>query len=191
MLLRGTPLGTTCSRPTKNFYVVLIWYNIAIAFVKMTFLTQYYRVLQTPKMRKVCIVAMTIVGSWCLAQFLLTVFLCVPVAGFWDASIAATCIPTLPEWYQNAAGNISTDIAIFCLPLPVLGHLKLPRSQVSLHSICNSSCGAVAAALISPWYMQSYACSRLASMVPHSLPQLTSLITQKWILLGIFSLGFL
>ncbi|KAH6644954.1 hypothetical protein BKA67DRAFT_586544 [Truncatella angustata] len=92
-------------------------------------------------MRRICIIAMVVIGSWSLSQFLLTVFLCVPVAGFWDASIQAKCIPTLPEWYQNAAGNIFTDIVIFCLPLPMLGRLNLPR-------------------------------------------------TQKWILLGIFSLGF-
>ncbi|ETS74530.1 hypothetical protein PFICI_14396 [Pestalotiopsis fici W106-1] len=113
----------------KNFYVVLIWYNIATMLIKMTFLTQYYRVLPTTSVRKLCIVAMVIVGSWSLSQILLTIFLCVPISGFWDSSVEASCIPTPAEWYQNAAGNIVTDVAIFCLPFPVLGRLNLPRAQ--------------------------------------------------------------
>lgn len=119
------------TRLAKNFYVVLIWYNIAIGLIKITFLTQYYRVLPTSRVRKLCIVAMVIVGSWSLSQILLTIFLCVPISGFWDSSVEASCIPTPAEWYQNAAGNIVTDVAIFCLPFPVLRRLNLPRAQVS------------------------------------------------------------
>ncbi|KAF7520366.1 hypothetical protein G7054_g12796 [Neopestalotiopsis clavispora] len=118
------------TRLAKNFYVVLIWYNIAIGLIKMTFLTQYYRVLPTSRVRKLCIVAMVIVGSWSLSQILLTIFLCVPISGFWDSSVEASCIPTPAEWYQNAAGNIVTDVAIFCLPFPVLRRLNLPRAQL-------------------------------------------------------------
>jgi hypothetical protein len=48
----------------------------------MTFLTQYYRVLAAQKMRRACIVALEIIGSWGLSQFLIATFDCYPIAGF-------------------------------------------------------------------------------------------------------------
>jgi hypothetical protein len=116
-------------RYEQNFYVAIVFYCTGVMFVKLTFLVQYYRVLATPKMRKICIAAMVIIGSWSLSQLLIAIFLCVPVAGFWDKSIEAKCLPTPGEWYQNAAGNIVTDVAIILLPLPSLVNLKLPRTQ--------------------------------------------------------------
>jgi hypothetical protein len=104
-------------------------YNTGLMFVKLTFLTQYSRVLATKRMHTICIVAMAIVGAWSLSQVLVGVFICHPIAGFWDQTIKAKCIPNLPQWYINAAGNIATDIAIFVLPLPVLSHLNLPKLQ--------------------------------------------------------------
>ncbi|KAI0017629.1 hypothetical protein F4780DRAFT_772205 [Xylariomycetidae sp. FL0641] len=113
----------------KHFYVSITLYNSGLMFVKLTFLMQYYRVLAVKKMHTICIVAMAIIGSWSLSQVLVGIFICDPIAGFWDSSLNATCIPNLPQWYINAAGNIATDLAIFVLPMPVLGHLNLPRVQ--------------------------------------------------------------
>ncbi|ORY61508.1 uncharacterized protein BCR38DRAFT_487261 [Pseudomassariella vexata] len=112
-----------------NFWIVIVFYNTSIMFVKLTFLAQYYRVLAIQKMRRVCFVAMVVIGSWSFSQLMIAIFICVPVAGFWDQSLGAKCIPTLPEWYQNAAGNIATDIAIFVIPLPALSNLNLPKTQ--------------------------------------------------------------
>ncbi|KAI1345017.1 hypothetical protein F5Y15DRAFT_14514 [Xylariaceae sp. FL0016] len=113
----------------EGFYISIALYNSGLMFVKLTFLTQYYRVLAIKKMRSICVIAMIIVGSWSLSQVLVGIFICDPIAGFWDQSLHAKCIPNLPQWYINAAGNIATDIAIFVLPMPVLGHLNLPKAQ--------------------------------------------------------------
>ncbi|KAI1490413.1 hypothetical protein F5X96DRAFT_636577 [Biscogniauxia mediterranea] len=80
-------------------------------------------------MQIVLTVAMIVIGSWGVSQLFLAIFLCNPVAGFWDTSVNARCIPTPLEWYINATGNIVTDIVIFILPMPVLGHLNLPKAQ--------------------------------------------------------------
>ena len=104
-------------------------YNASLMAIKMTFLTQYYRVLAVRGMKKVFIAAIVIVGMWTVSQVLVEVFICTPIAGFWDKTIEARCIPDYPQWYINAAGNIVTDFSIFVLPLPVLGKLDLPRPQ--------------------------------------------------------------
>lgn len=75
------------------------------------------------------IVAMVVVGCWSLSQVLVGIFICTPVAGFWDKSLDPKCIAVPLEWYINSAGNIATDIVIFILPMPILGHLSLPRTE--------------------------------------------------------------
>ncbi|KAI1503076.1 hypothetical protein F5X99DRAFT_426419 [Biscogniauxia marginata] len=112
-----------------SFYVSIVLYNSGLMFAKLTFLAQYYRVLTIKKMQTVLIIAMIVIGLWGLSQVLLAIFLCNPIAGFWDTSLNAKCIPTPFEWYINATGNIVTDIIIFILPMPVLGHLNLPKAQ--------------------------------------------------------------
>lgn len=122
--------------PEQNFYVSIALYNTGLMAVKMTFLTQYYRVLVLRRFRHICVIAMVVIGAWSFSQVLVGLFICTPVAGFWDASLNPRCIPTPLQWYVNAAGNILTDIAIFVMPLPVLAHLKLPKAQrVSLVGI--------------------------------------------------------
>ncbi|OLN96006.1 hypothetical protein CCHL11_07084 [Colletotrichum chlorophyti] len=111
------------------FYVSIVFYNIALLAIKMSFLCQYYRILAVPRMRRMYAVAMVIVGAWSTSQLFIASFQCLPVEGFWDKSVKARCIPNQPQWYVNAAGNIATDIAILTLPLPIFWQLALPRKQ--------------------------------------------------------------
>ncbi|WYZ35650.1 hypothetical protein EsH8_X_000297 [Colletotrichum jinshuiense] len=111
------------------FYISLVFYNIALLAIKLSFLCQYYRIMAVPRMRRIYAVATVIVGAWSTSQLLIATFQCLPVEGFWDKSVKAKCIPSQPQWYVNAAGNIITDVAVFALPLPIFWHLSLPRKQ--------------------------------------------------------------
>ncbi|KAK2035871.1 hypothetical protein LZ31DRAFT_485437 [Colletotrichum somersetense] len=113
----------------KAFYTSIVLYNASLGGIKMTFLLQYYRVLAVQKMKKVIIGAMVIAGAWSTSQIFVTIFTCSPVAAFWDRSIKGTCIPNDANWYSNAAGNITTDIMVLVLPLPLIRSLKLRRGQ--------------------------------------------------------------
>ncbi|KAK1833688.1 hypothetical protein QBC39DRAFT_424720 [Podospora conica] len=115
----------------RDFYLSIVLYCAALLFLKLTFLLQYYRVLAVGlKMRIIYLVALFIVGGWALSQTMVGIFACTPVAAFWDKSIPnAKCMPNLPQFYINAAGNIATDIAVFALPLPAIWKLNLVRGQ--------------------------------------------------------------
>ncbi|KAF9875971.1 hypothetical protein CkaCkLH20_06417 [Colletotrichum karsti] len=113
----------------RIFYISIVFYNIALLFIKLSFLFQYYRIMAVPGMRRIYAVAIVIVGAWAVAQLLIATFQCQPVEGFWDKTVKAHCIPTQPQWYVNAAGNIASDVAVFALPLPIFWHLSLPRKQ--------------------------------------------------------------
>ncbi|KAI8960751.1 hypothetical protein F5Y11DRAFT_252864 [Daldinia sp. FL1419] len=123
-------LGSDAQRTNylKGFYVSITLYNTGLMFVKLAFLSQYYRVLPVKKMRTTLIIAMILIGCWSMSQIAVGIFICDPVSGFWEKS-TGSCIGNYPQWYINAAGNIATDIAVFVLPLPVLRHLHLPKAQ--------------------------------------------------------------
>jgi len=116
------------TRP-KTFYVTIVLYNATLMSAKVTFLLQYYRVFTLRKMRIIVLAALSIIGCWCLSQLLVVIFNCNPIHKFWKPETPGTCIPNLPFWYINAAGNIVTDVAIFILPLPVLSSLNLRKAQ--------------------------------------------------------------
>lgn len=114
---------------TQAFYVSIVMYNATLMSIKFTFLLQYHRVFRVRKIHKPVLVIGVLIGCWTLSQLLTVIFSCSPIRKFWDRDMPGTCIPNLPLWYINAAGNVATDLAIFVLPLPVLKNLNLPRPQ--------------------------------------------------------------
>ncbi|KAF4480946.1 Satratoxin biosynthesis SC1 cluster protein 4 [Colletotrichum fructicola Nara gc5] len=113
----------------RTFYTAVIFYNAALAGVKMTFLLQYWRLFAVQRMRKLLLGATILVGGWSMSQVLVEVLICIPMNAFWDKSVRGSCIPNYPLWYINAAGNIATDLIVLVLPLPVISGLKLPTRQ--------------------------------------------------------------
>ncbi|KAI0022476.1 hypothetical protein F4780DRAFT_173677 [Xylariomycetidae sp. FL0641] len=114
----------------RDFWICLLLYNIALLFIKMTFLFQYYRVVaQVQKLKIIYIVAMVLVGGWTLSQVILIGFLCLPIQGLWDPSVKAMCLDAKAENDLNAIGNIVTDFIVLLLPLPVLLRLNLRPAQ--------------------------------------------------------------
>ncbi|KAL1887822.1 hypothetical protein Cpir12675_006408 [Ceratocystis pirilliformis] len=83
----------------------------------------------TGQFRKITIICMIVIGMWSTSIWLVTINTCTPVRAYWDKSIEGRCIPNLPLWYINAAGNILTDLVIVVLPVKVLWNLHLPKSQ--------------------------------------------------------------
>ncbi len=118
------------SRHWQNFWFVLLFYNTALLFIKMTFLFQYYRVVaQVRRFRIGYVVFMFLIGGWTISQIFIVVFSCVPVHKFWDFSAKGTCSNNAAESDMNAIGNIVTDFVVLVLPLPVLLRLQLERPQ--------------------------------------------------------------
>ncbi|KAI8215591.1 Satratoxin biosynthesis SC1 cluster protein 4 [Colletotrichum sp. SAR11_239] len=84
-----------------TFFVSIVFYNIALLCIKLSFLFQYYRIMAVPKMRRIYAVAIVVVGAWAVSQLLIATFTCIPVEGFWDKTIKAYCIPNQPQWKQK------------------------------------------------------------------------------------------
>lgn len=94
----------------------------------MTFLLQYHRFLASPRVRVANIVAIFIVGGWCLAQVILTTLICQPLRGFWDMQVATTCINMKAQEYVKAGGDIATDLVVLMLAIPACKGLGVPKA---------------------------------------------------------------
>ncbi|KAM5376381.1 hypothetical protein ACJZ2D_005435 [Fusarium nematophilum] len=113
----------------KVFYASIILYNCTLITVKMSFLFFYRRVFPDSRLRKVCLWFILGNGIWGAAALGMSFVPCLPVNGFWDFSVPATCIPSVVDWYLQSLVMIITDFAILVLPLPSIWKLNTTRRE--------------------------------------------------------------
>lgn len=63
----------------------------------------------------------------------MNIFQCTPINAAWDIRVQPTrCIPLLTEFICSAPVNVTTDLAILALPIPVLTSMHLPQRQKTI-----------------------------------------------------------
>lgn len=63
----------------------------------------------------------------------MNIFQCKPINAAWDINVAPIqCIPLLTEFICSAPVNVTTDLAILALPIPVLTSMRLPPRQKTI-----------------------------------------------------------
>ncbi|KAK7962640.1 uncharacterized protein PG986_003465 [Apiospora aurea] len=114
----------------KAFYLSVVFYNTGIMFVKLSFLAMYYRAMKAPKWRKVVAFVSVVVFAWEVTQVFAAIFFCKPFPSHGEEKNGhVKCVPYLPEWYQNTAGNIALNIIILLLSIPMIRSMTLPVVQ--------------------------------------------------------------
>ena len=82
------------------------------------------------RFQKACYFVLGIViayGAWAIFG---NIFLCNPIAFFWDKSIEnGHCMDRMVIWFTNAGVNIAQDLVILLLPMPLIQTLHVSRSQ--------------------------------------------------------------
>ncbi|KAF2033405.1 hypothetical protein EK21DRAFT_98141 [Setomelanomma holmii] len=116
---------------SKNLFWSIIFYNLALMFIKVSIILQYQRIFTLREMRLPLQLAMGICVGWGIATFFTSVFTCVPVAAYWRIleKANATCMRDEDLWFSNAAINIFTDLMVAVLPVKVIWGLHIPRNQ--------------------------------------------------------------
>lgn len=69
-----------------------------------------------------------ILGAAAWAVFGL-VFLCRPIQAYWDVKIDGHCMDAEEHFWSTSIIGIVLDWAIWILPMPVVGSLRLPKRQ--------------------------------------------------------------
>ncbi|KAL5414765.1 hypothetical protein PMIN04_008888 [Paraphaeosphaeria minitans] len=114
----------------KTFWASVWIYNLSLTATKMSILTQYLRVFPIPRFRVACYVVIGFVALYGIWTLLGSIFLCFPVAYFWDKTIAdGRCLNQEAIWFSNATVNIVQDIVILILPIAVLKSLSITSRQ--------------------------------------------------------------
>ncbi|GAB1191387.1 hypothetical protein APSETT444_000559 [Aspergillus pseudonomiae] len=113
----------------KRLWAAIPFYNASLALTKFSILFQYLRIFPDRRFRMACWVVMGVValyGTWAVVSAFVN---CVPVAKFWDRTIAGSCLSFEAVWFFNASMNIVTDVTLLIMPMPLLSQLQLPRLQ--------------------------------------------------------------
>ncbi|KAI9046858.1 hypothetical protein LZ554_008937 [Drepanopeziza brunnea f. sp. 'monogermtubi'] len=113
----------------RYLWVAILFYGIALVFVKLSIVLQYLRVFLSRRTRYACLWTLLLLSLYGIQQISSSIFACVPIASFWDRSIAGYCINKEAVWFFNSAMNIFTDIVLIILPMPALSTLQLPPKQ--------------------------------------------------------------
>ncbi|KAL9532310.1 SAT4 family membrane protein [Sphaerulina musiva] len=114
----------------RDFFVMIIMYNLSLTFTKLSILLQYKRLFPQKGFKLAVHLVMGVVVIYALWRFFSAVFTCAPVQAFWDHSIKNyTCQDKFAIAMASTALNMATDLVIACLPLPVLNKLQLPSRQ--------------------------------------------------------------
>ncbi|KAK4162595.1 major facilitator superfamily domain-containing protein [Cladorrhinum sp. PSN259] len=116
-------------------YVFSILYNPALMATKSSVLVFYLRLAKnTQKILRMA--SWAVLGVVNVAGVILTfmnIFQCTPINAAWDITVRPIrCIPLLTEFICSAPVNVTTDLAILALPIPVLTSMRLPQKQKTI-----------------------------------------------------------
>ncbi|PYH89848.1 hypothetical protein BO71DRAFT_487608 [Aspergillus ellipticus CBS 707.79] len=113
----------------KALYITIPLYNLCLTLTKLSLIFLYRRLFPPKGYQVLLMVALAVVlvtGMWMVFSAIL---FCIPVRAFWDTSIPHTCLSQSVVWGLNAALQITTDLALVIIPLPILARLRLPKRQ--------------------------------------------------------------
>ncbi|KAF6825094.1 integral membrane protein [Colletotrichum plurivorum] len=105
-------------------------YTASASFAKVSLLI-FYRRLSPQRWFKWAIrVTVVIITLYSTGIFFALIFACDPIAMSWDVRVTeGTCINRPALYIATAVANIISDLILFCLPIPIVVRLQVPRRQ--------------------------------------------------------------
>lgn len=101
----------------RAYYVTTAFYYLGLFTAKMTFLFQYQKLLVSAWCQdRWFLVTTGVIGVTSFAEFVINLFACVPLEGFWNPAVDARCIPEQP--YRYVFVGVDAIGALFILLLP-------------------------------------------------------------------------
>jgi hypothetical protein len=107
-----------------------VLYHLSSALIKASFALQYMRLfsLIRPITHTCYLLLALILGAAAWGVFGV-IFLCSPIHNYWDLRVPGICASAEDQFFSTSVVGIFLDWAIWILPIPVVGRLKLPRGQ--------------------------------------------------------------
>ena len=108
--------------------VYTVFYQLTLAFCKISILLLYTRILAYTHARRAALAVIAIVIAYNIFGFVSTLGRCRPLAAFWDNSVQGECNPASHMWALISL-HIATDFLIFLLPIPLVYRMTMPLGQ--------------------------------------------------------------
>ncbi|KAL4739345.1 hypothetical protein BDV11DRAFT_170142 [Aspergillus similis] len=132
-------------------YIFSHFYDFAIASTKLSVLALYHRIFPKPVFRRIIILTAIFVVLWLMTMELVLGFQCRPIQRFWDQDVEGKCFNLVAFSYFTNITNLTTDLWILVLPLPIILRLQVSRSKkirlALLFSVGLATCSVSAARL--------------------------------------------
>ncbi|KAH5337866.1 hypothetical protein HBI12_014760 [Parastagonospora nodorum] len=127
---KGDRKASTLAIMLKLVFTQSLLYHLSIALVKTAFTLQYLRLFSLIRPITICcyILIACIIGAAAWGNFGV-IFLCKPIHTYWNLRVNGTCMDAETHFFSTSLIGIVLDWAIWILPIPVVGRLKLPRRQ--------------------------------------------------------------
>ncbi|KAH5154251.1 hypothetical protein HBI73_064610 [Parastagonospora nodorum] len=127
---KGDRKASTLAIMLKLVFTQSLLYHLSIALVKTAFTLQYLRLFSLIRPITICcyILFGCIIGAAAWGIFGV-IFLCKPIHTYWNLRVNGTCMDAETHFFSTSLIGIVLDWAIWILPIPVVGRLKLPRRQ--------------------------------------------------------------
>ncbi|KAH7413936.1 hypothetical protein DE146DRAFT_783683 [Phaeosphaeria sp. MPI-PUGE-AT-0046c] len=115
----------------KLLFTQSLFYHLTTALVKSSFVLQYFRLFTCIRpLTCACYMLLTLTISAAAWGVFGVIFLCNPTHAYWDLETPnATCKSAENHFLSTSIMGIVLDWAIWVLPIPVVGRLRLPRRQ--------------------------------------------------------------
>ncbi|PYH47899.1 uncharacterized protein BP01DRAFT_335541 [Aspergillus saccharolyticus JOP 1030-1] len=110
-------------------YITIPLYNLSLTLTKLSLVFLYKRLFPTKYYQIILAITLFFVVTTGLWMIFSAVFFCIPVHAFWDTSMPRTCLSEAVVWCLNAAFQISTDLLLVVLPMPLVIRLQIPKRQ--------------------------------------------------------------
>ncbi|OAQ62524.1 hypothetical protein VFPFJ_11421 [Purpureocillium lilacinum] len=115
----------------SQFYYLLyyfqICYVVAPPTVKLSLLFLYKRIFPSRRFHLVVHTMALLVAMWGITSTFISIFNCTPVSAFWTRK--GSCLDFKKFGIGYAIVNITTDFAVWLMPMPSVWSIQLPTSQ--------------------------------------------------------------
>lgn len=113
------------ARFAQTLFAMEIIYGLVIAIEKTSILLLYRRVFGVRRGFSAVVWGMIVfLWTWALAETVVALAQCTPVAYQWDKSLQGTCIDQLASYQYIPLPNVVHDIVLLVLPTPMIWQLQ-------------------------------------------------------------------
>lgn len=118
-----TPNPLTSSLLQLRYAGNVLW-GVCFGFTKASMLFFYLRFATERYFRITCYIAIAVLTLSATSITLVNAFSCIPISSAWDFSKPAHCIDRLSFYLWSMIYQITTDILLMVLPIPILVGLQ-------------------------------------------------------------------